>query len=91
MPVTLDREQAVAFHPGDGLADGGAALAQPFGDPGAQRRHALLLEFEDRAKVHLGRIDQIVRLHGVSGPPVIDGTLPHLERQSSNHPGVAWC
>ena len=33
-----DVHQPVALHPGDGLADGRAALAQPLGDPGAQRR-----------------------------------------------------
>jgi len=34
VPVALDDEQAVALHPGDGLADGGAALVQSLGDPG---------------------------------------------------------
>ena len=59
VPVALDREQPVALHPGHRLTHRGAALVQPFGDTGAQRRHALLLEFEDRAQVHLGSVNEV--------------------------------
>ena len=71
VPVALDGEQAVALHPGHGLADGRAALVQPLGDAGAQRRHPLLFQLEDGAQVHLGGVDQVVRLHKVSGPPEV--------------------
>ena len=60
VPVALDGEQAVALHPGDGLAHGRAALLQPLGDPGAQRRHPLLFQLEDGAQVHLGGVDQVM-------------------------------
>jgi hypothetical protein len=34
MPVALDRQQSVALHPRDRLADRGTALVQSLGDPG---------------------------------------------------------
>jgi len=34
-------------------------LANALGDPGAQRDDALLLELEDRAKVHLRGVDEV--------------------------------
>jgi hypothetical protein len=66
VPVALDGEQAVALHAGDGLADGRAALVQPLGDAGTQRRHTLLFELEDGLEVHLSGIDQVV--HGAALP-----------------------
>jgi hypothetical protein len=62
--VALDREQAVALHPRHCLADRRSALGQALGDPGTQRRDALLLQLEDRLEVHLGRVDQ--RAHPAS-------------------------
>ena len=59
VPVALDGEQAVALHPGHGLADRRAALVQPLGDPGAQRHDALLDQLVDGAEVHLGGVDQV--------------------------------
>ena len=44
----------------------GPALVQPLGDPGAQRDDALLLQLEDGAEVHLGRVDQVA--HAVPSP-----------------------
>ena len=58
--VALDGEQPVALHAGDRLAHRGAGLAEPLGDPGAQRGDALLLELEDRAEVHLRGVDEVV-------------------------------
>jgi hypothetical protein len=60
VPVTCDVQQAVAFHAGDGLADGGTALVEAFGDTCTQRYYALFLEVVDGPQVHLGGIDQIV-------------------------------
>ena len=60
--VTLDREQPVALHPRDRLADRRAALVQPLGDPGPQRHDALLLQLVDGPEVHLGGVDQVA--HG---------------------------
>ncbi len=57
MAVALDGQQPVPLHPGDGLAHRGAALAQPLGDPRAQRGDPLLLQLEDGAEVHLGGVD----------------------------------
>ena len=57
--VARHGEQAVALHPGDGLGDRGAALAQALGDPGAQGDDPLLLELEHRAEVHLRGVDEI--------------------------------
>jgi hypothetical protein len=57
VPVTLDGQQAVALHPGHGLAHSRPTLVQPLRDPGAQRRHTFLFEFEDGAEVHLGGVD----------------------------------
>src|SRR3712207_719113 len=63
--VALDAEQTVALHAGHRLAHRGTALVQALGDPGAQRDDPLLLEFEDRPEVHLGRVDEVVH----STPP----------------------
>ena len=57
--VAGDVQQPVALHPGDGLRDGGAGVAEPLGDAGAQRRDALLLELEDGAEVHLRGVDEV--------------------------------
>src|SRR5262249_43053590 len=59
--VAQHGQQAVALHPRDGLAHGGAALMQTLRYPGAQRRDALLLELEDRSEVHLRRVDQVIQ------------------------------
>src|SRR5690606_14023365 len=56
-------EQPVPLHSGDSLTDGGAALVEALGDPGTQRRHALLVEFEDRAQVHVGGVHEIMPDH----------------------------
>ena len=51
----------------------GPALAEPLGDPRAQRNDALLLELVDGAEVHLGGVDEVVHdrapssLHHLSG------------------------
>ena len=66
--VALDGEQAVALHPGHGLGHGRTALAEPLGDPGAQRDDALLLELEDRAQVHLGGVDEVAHACRASRP-----------------------
>ena len=63
LPVSFDAQQAVAFHPGDRLADRRAALREPLGDARTQRDDALFLKLKDRPKVHLGSIDQAVRCH----------------------------
>ena len=60
VPVACNVQQAVAFHPGDGLADGGATLVEALGDTRTQRHYALFLEVVDGPQVHLGGIDQIV-------------------------------
>lgn len=57
--VFVDVQQAVAFHAGDGLADGGTGLVQPLGDARAERDDAFLFELEDRLEVHLCRIDEV--------------------------------
>ena len=80
MPVALDGEQAVALHPGDRLADRGAALVQALGDPGAQRRHAFLFELEDGAQVHLGGVDEII--HGAVLPAAILPRQPGVDRRA---------
>ena len=59
MPVALDGQQAVALHPGHGLADRRPALVQPLGDARAQRDDALLHELVDGPEVHLGGVDQV--------------------------------
>jgi len=55
-----DADEPVALHAGDGLADGGAALAQPLRNARTQRRDTLLLELKDGAQIHLGGVDEIV-------------------------------
>ena len=60
VPVTGDVQQAVALHPGDGLAHRGSALLETLGDARTQRHYALFFEVVDGAQVHLGGIDQIV-------------------------------
>jgi len=73
-------QQAVALHPRHRLADRRAALGQPLGNAGSQRNDAFFLELEDRAKVHLGRVDQPVRRQ-LSLPPG-----PMLCRKGKRHP-----
>src|SRR5690606_23479817 len=58
--VIFHGEQAVALHPGHGLADRRPALVQPLGDARTQGGHPLLLEFEDGAQIHLRGVDQVV-------------------------------
>src|SRR5215469_7448642 len=69
LTVTRHLQQPVALHPGHRLADRGSALGEPLGDAGAQRDDTFLLEFENRAKVHLGRVDEPVRRHRSYLPP----------------------
>ncbi len=64
--VALDREQTVALHPGHGLGDRGARVAQALGNAGSQRDRALLLELEDRPEVHLGGVNQVRHAHTLS-------------------------
>ncbi len=60
-------KQAVSLHPGHRLADRRARLGQALGDPGPKRDDALLFKLEDRAKVHLRRVDKPMGSH--SNPP----------------------
>jgi hypothetical protein len=59
-PVVGDPQQVVPFHTGHGLAHGWAGLLETLGDPSAERRNALLLQFIDRPEVHLGGIDEVL-------------------------------
>src|SRR5690606_39177963 len=59
MAVALDRQQAVALHPGHGLAHRRTALVEALGDAGAQRDDPLLLQLENGPQVHLGGVDQL--------------------------------
>ena len=65
VPVARHDDEAVALHARDRLRDRGARVPETLGDARTQRHDVLLLEVEDRAQVHLGRIDQI----GHAGPP----------------------
>ncbi len=69
MPVPLNGQQLVPRHPGDRLAHRRPRLLQPFGDAGAQRNDALLLELEDGAEVHLRGVNQIA--HGLIIPACV--------------------
>ena len=60
VPVARHDHEPVALHPGHGLADGGAALREPFRDPRAQGDDALFFEFVDGPEVHLGGVDELV-------------------------------
>src|SRR5579875_3771684 len=68
-PVGADLEQAIALHPGHGLADRRATVPEPLGDPRAARLRALLGQLVDRAEVHLRRVDQALRRHRGLPPP----------------------
>ena len=72
--LVVDDEQPVALHPGDRLGDRGTALVQALGDAGPHGRHALFLEFDHRAQVHLRGVDQLTHLH--PGPK--DDSEPRL-------------
>jgi hypothetical protein len=60
--VARDDHEAVALHAGDGLRHGGPRVSEALGDARTQRHDVLLLEVEDRAQVHLRRIDEIRQL-----------------------------
>ena len=78
--VVGDDDEAVALHAADGLRDRGPGVTETLGDARAQRDDVLLLELEDRAQVHLCRVDQIG--HGASqtgsgqGQPIQSRRLP---------------
>ncbi len=57
--VVGDDHEAVALHPPDRLRDGGAGMTETLGDPRAERNDVLFLELEDRAQIHLRRVDEI--------------------------------
>ena len=57
-----DDDEAVALHAGDGLRDRGTGVTETLGDARAQRHDVLFLELEDRAQVHLRRVDEIGHL-----------------------------
>ena len=59
VPVAGNDDEAVALHPADGLGDGGAGVAEPFGDPGAEGDDVFFFKFQNGPKIHLGGIDQI--------------------------------
>jgi len=59
MAVARDDDEPVPFHARYGLRDGRAGMAQTFGDPGPQGDDAFLLQIEDGAEIHFGRVDQI--------------------------------
>ena len=69
VPVARDDDETVALHAGDGLRDGGTGVAETLGDARTQRDDVLLLEVEDRAEVHLGRVDQIGHVPPTSSCP----------------------
>ena len=56
-------QQAVPLHPGHRLADCRAGLGQSLRDPRAQRNDPLLLQFKDRAEIHLRRVDKPMGSH----------------------------
>src|SRR5690349_12182279 len=78
--VTLDGQQAVALHPRDGLAHGGARLVKPLGDARTQRHDALFFELEDRLEVHLGRVDQIRHAPSTLSPGTYARHYPAVRR-----------
>src|ERR1700752_2969113 len=69
LTVTLHPDQAVALHARNRLTHRRASLRKALGDPRTQRDNTFLFEFEDRSKVHLGRVDQAVRSHKRLPPP----------------------
>ena len=105
MAVALDGQQAVALHPGHRLAHGRTALVQPLGDAGAQRRHTLLLQLEDGAQIHLGRVDEIIHSRRPSRgrcypDPLTSAACDRRQDPSAVAPcpdvatgdgGTAWC
>jgi hypothetical protein len=64
LTISLDPQQAVTLHPRDGLAYRGAALREALGNARTQRDDTFLFQFKNRAKVHLGGVDQPVRRQG---------------------------
>jgi hypothetical protein len=59
VPVTGDDNQAVALHPADGLRNGGAGVAEAFGDACPKRHDVLFFKLQNGPKVHLRGVDQI--------------------------------
>jgi hypothetical protein len=59
MTCAGDHNEAVALHAADRLRDRGAGVAEALRDPSAQRNDVLLLQFEDRAEIHLRGVNEI--------------------------------
>ena len=59
MSILVDGDQPVTLHSRHRLRDGGATLAEAFGNPGPHGGDAFFLELIDGAQIHLGGVDEV--------------------------------
>ena len=60
--LLVQTQQAIAFHAGNRLRDGGTTLTKTLRDPSAHGRDAFFLELKDRAQIHLGGVNEIAHV-----------------------------